>query len=525
MNAVHDIVSDASEKTLFQQEIKQLKERVLLLENQVDWYKKQIFGVKSEKRPVEIPGQEKLLLTGGGDAPPPAEGESVTITYQRGKAPKVRSDECVTDNGLRFSADVPVKVIQRLPDELKGEEADQYEIIGTRTTYRLAQRPASYVVLKYETPILKHKEEEAPRPSPAPFNVLERSCADVSFLVGMILDKFQYHLPLYRQHQRLAHAGITLSRATLTNLVRRAAYLLSPIAEAMLENILNGDQLTMDETPIKAGRGEPGKMKQGYMWPIYGADHEIVFMFSSTRGQMHIENALKKQFKGTLLCDGYSAYSAYIEKSEQIKLAQCWVHTRRNFIEAESLAPTDAAHAISLIGALYKIEEGIKEKNTEQRQKRRLEESKPWVDQFFEWCENILSRCDADYFPTHPIIKAVKYALKRQSGLRLFLEDPDLPLDTNHIERQIRPIALGRKNWMFCWTELGAEQTGVLQSLISTCKLHGVDPYAYLTDVLLRVNTHPASRVIELTPRIWKEMFGHQPLRSDLYDGVYDVVE
>ena len=341
----------------------------------------------------------------------------------------------------------------------------------------------------------------------------------------MILDKFQYHLPLYRQHQRLTQAGVTLSRATLTNLVRRAAHLLTPIAEAMLENILKGDQLTMDETPIKAGRGEPGKMKQGYMWPIYGADHEIVFMFSATRGRLHIETALKQQFKGTLLCDGYSAYAAYTEKSEQVKLAQCWVHARRHFIEAESLAPTDAAQAIAMIGALYKIESEIQGKEAEQRRHARLERSKPRVDQFFEWCENILDRRDVDYFPTHPIIKAVKYALKRQSGLRLFLEDPDLPLDTNHIERQIRPITLGRKNWLFCWTELGAEQTGVLQSLISTCKLHGVDPYVYLTDVLLRINTHPASQVIDLTPRLWKEKFASNPLRSDLYDGGYNVVE
>ena len=120
---------------------------------------------------------------------------------------------------------------------------------------------------------------------------------------------------------------------------------------------------------------------------------------------------------------------------------------------------------------------------------------------------------------TSPFGKAANYALDREQSLKVFLEDAAVPLDTNHLERQIRPIAVGRKNWLFCWTEIGAKYTGVAQSLISTCVLHGVDPWTYLVDVLQRLEIHPASKVNELTPRIWKEKFGENPIQAALPEG------
>ncbi|MFT6915610.1 MAG: transposase, partial [Motiliproteus sp.] len=141
--------------------------------------------------------------------------------------------------------------------------------------------------------------------------------------------------------------------------------------------------------------------------------------------------------------------------------------------------------------------------------------SKPVVDNFFEWCDKQIRR--GDLTPSNPLSKALGYVMKREAALRVFLEDPDVPLDTNHLERTLRPTPMGKKNWLFCWTELGAEHVGIIQSLISTCKLHDINPYTYLTDVLLRISEHPASRVEELTPRVWKEKFADQPLRSDLY--------
>jgi len=127
--------------------------------------------------------------------------------------------------------------------------------------------------------------------------------------------------------------------------------------------------------------------------------------------------------------------------------------------------------------------------------------------------------------PDNPLIQAVGYVLNRKTELQVFLEDPDVPMDTNHLERALRPIPMGRNNWKFCWTELGAEHVGIIQNLVCTCKLHGVDPYEYLVDVLQRISSHPAKDVESLTPRVWKEKFSHAPMRSDLYQGINNGLE
>jgi len=137
------------------------------------------------------------------------------------------------------------------------------------------------------------------------------------------------------------------------------------------------------------------------------------------------------------------------------------------------------------------------------------------VDKFFAWVAEQFER--QGLLPSNPLTKALAYVRERRAGLEVFLADADVPMDTNHIERALRAIPMGRKNWLFCWTEVGARHAGIVQSLIVTCRLHGVDPYTYLVDVLQRVGQHPASRVAELTPRNWKTLFADQPLRSDLY--------
>ncbi len=500
-----------------------LREENAALRQRVEWFERQLFGQKSEKRPVDNPHQPSLL----GAVPPatPAEGEQVSITYQRGKAPKQRPDDCINDSGLRFNAEVPVEVIALSAPELEGPEADLFEIIGTKSTFRLAQRPASYVVLQYDRPVVKRKGSEQPLPSPAPVNVLDRSLADVSLLVGLLVDKFLYHLPLHRQHQRIEQAGITLSRATLTNLTKRAIDLLRPIVDAQLASVLLSRVLAMDETPIKAGKAGPGKLKQSWFWPLYGDRDEVVFTFSASRGRQHIETLLRQSFSGTLISDGYVAYARYVQQNEAVTHAQCWVHSRRQFIEAESAEPESVREALNHIAALYRIEEQIREQrlSDDKKQQFRLTHSKPVVDDFFVWSQAQLLR--GDLTPSNPLKKALNYVLAREHKLRVFLEDPAVPLDTNHLERALRPIPMGRRSWLFCWTELGAEHVGIIQSLISTCKLHDINPYTYLTDVLLRVGRHPASQVADLTPRLWKTNFAASPLRSDLYQVVNTASE
>jgi hypothetical protein len=193
-------------------------------------------------------------------------------------------------------------------------------------------------------------------------------------------------------------------------------------------------------------------------------------------------------------------------------------HGRRAFFKALNDEPTGVGEALEQIKALYAVEDQIRDLKLcgEAKQLHRLTHSKPLVERFFEWVDQQLVR--QDFTPSNRYIKALNYVRGRRIGLEVFLTDPDVPIDTNHLERALRVVPMGRKSWLFCWTELGAKHVGVIQSLIVTCRLHGIDPYAYLVDVLQRISEHPASRVAELTPRLWKEHFAAAPLRSDLAD-------
>ena len=220
--------------------------------------------------------------------------------------------------------------------------------------------------------------------------------------------------------------------------------------------------------------------------------------------------------RGVLLSDGYTAYEHYTEKTG-LTHAQCWAHARRHLFEAQDVEPAVAARGLDFIGGLYAVEERIREQKLSAAKKLdyRLMHAKPIVDQFFAW---VNAQFEAQgLLPSNPLTRALAYARERRFGLEVYLTDPDVPIDTNHLERALRTIPMGRKNWLFCWTELGAKQVGIMQSLIVTCRLHGIDPYDYLVDVLQRVGQHPASQVQELTPRLWKELFADQPLRSDLF--------
>jgi hypothetical protein len=344
---------------------------------------------------------------------------------------------------------------------------------------------------------------------------LDKSFADVSFLAGMLLNKFLYHLPLYRQHQCLGNNGIKVARSTLTNLVKRSIDLLTPIYQAQLQHLLLSRILAMDETPIKAGRKKKGKMNLAYFWPIYGEQDEVCFTFSKSRGMQHILDQLG-DFDGTLVTDGYGAYEKFKKQNQALTHAQCWVHCRRGFDEAKESEPESVAVALAYIGRLYEHEAYLRDKSISGQEKLdyRTKNSLPVVDAFFSWCYEQRQRIDL--VKSNPLSKALTYAMNRQQQLKVFLSDPDVPLDTNHLERALRVIPMGRRNWLFSWTEIGAEQVGIIQSLIVTCKLHNVNPYDYLVDVLQRVGTHPASRVEELTPRSWKEHFADNPMRSDL---------
>lgn len=499
-----------------------LHARVSELQRQLAWFQNQLFGRKSEQRVVDGDARQLSLGESLAALPDPVKAETIEVRYQRPRG-KGRMEGAVNEAGLRFDATVPVQEIRITPTAIKDLPADAYDIIGEDVSHRLAQRPGPYVVIKTVRPVVKLKNAQAgeTKPmivtAPAPEGVLDHCAADVSFLAGMLVDKFVYHLPLYRIHQRLKQSGIELARPTLTNWVHRSIALLAPIHQAQLDSILTSRTLAMDETPIKAARKEPGKMGSGYFWPVYGDQDEVVFPFFNNRGAKNVETILK-HYTGVLLTDGYAAYDKYAQQVNSVVHAHCWAHTRRMFLKAEDSEPERTQTALEHIRLLYHHDAQLKERdwNDEKKLTHRTEHSKPVVDIFFDWLQRQLT--ERSLLPQDPFTQAASYALQRKDGLSVFLEYPDVPLDTNHLERALRVIPMGRKNWLFCWSETGAEYVGIVQGLLTTCKLHGVNPYDYLVDVLQRVGQHPASKVHELTPRLWKQHFAANPLRSVLHN-------
>ena len=539
------ITPKTTEVAVLTEQNKALTAQLKNLQYQLDWLKRQIFGRKSEKRYIEDDSAFKHPdLFEGLEEPqlplPPAEKE--TITYQRRKK---TSASDVNDSGLRFDDSVPQKIIELSAPELNGADADRYEIIDYKETYRLAQQVSSYMILVYRRPVLRLKPSssktgsdvaDAKKPlsnsdansakpalitTTAPGNVLEGCYADVSVLAGLLTDKAVYHLPLYRQHQRIADAGITLSRTTLTNWTGQAIDLIRPIHDAQLQNILRSQVLAMDETPMKAGIKTRGKMQQTYYWPIYGDQQEVAFTWSKSRGIEHAKKTLAG-FSGTLISDGYHVYERLVTELNKndtegsIIQANCWAHARRYFEKAKDIEPVASAQALTIIGKLYQCERRCQQQCTtaEAIAAYRQKHAEPIVKTFFDWLYEQTNRLDL--MSGNPIVKALNYAKHRHQSLKVFLSNPHVPLDTNHLERALRVIPMGRKNYLFCWTEIGAERMGVLQSLMVTCRLHGINPYEYLVDVLQRISLHPAKRVIELTPRVWKARFKGNLLTSDV---------
>ena len=514
---VHVQEEHDQEKVVFLQEKKALEERLREVEHQLEWFKRQLFGRKSEKRIVEETDQQQLFLGKflDVDETPPPPTETIK-SYQRRQRRKQPLPGSVLDQGLRFDETVPMEVVEIPPPEIEGLDPSQVEMVTEKVTYRLAQRPGSYVIVKYVRKVAKLKATQKLVCAPAPSSVFEKSYADVSFLAGLLIDKFCYHLPLYRQHQRLKDSGIVLSRTTLTNLVHRTVDLLEPIHYANLSSILQSQILAMDETPIRATRiKEKKRMKTAYFWPVYGERDEVAFLFSLSRASPVVKEVLGS-FGGVLLSDGYKVYDAYVKAVERIDHAQCWTHTRRKFVEAEHAEASLCRTALEILGRLYEVEEEIRKQNLRGNAKLhyRIKYSTPVVDRFFTWLKNTAR--EHILLPSNPFTQAANYAVKREASLRVFLQNPDVQIDTTHVEREIRPLAVGRKNWLFCWTEIGAHYVGVINSLLATCRLHGVDPYTYLVDVLQRIDTHPAMEVHRLTPRLWKKEFAHNPMRSDI---------
>jgi hypothetical protein len=288
--------------------------------------------------------------------------------------------------------------------------------------------------------------------------------------------------------------------------------------------VLNGKHLKIDETGIPAGttrvlegpRAGQGKIKQAWIWPVLGEQGDIVFGYNEHRSLEALKQLIGTSYTGTIQTDGYTVYDRYQAALPECVHALCWSHTRRAFLKAETAEPQAVQRALEMIRALYRIEKELREQAADDKTivACRQAHSAPIVTEFFDWVHEQINQ--PSLLPSSQLAKALNYARVREQGLKVFLTDAWLDLDTNDLERSLRVIPMGKKNWLFCMAEAGADQVATIQSLLVTCRAHRIDPYTYLVDVLQRIDTHPNERIEELTPRLWAQRFGSTPLKSDL---------
>lgn len=343
--------------------------------------------------------------------------------------------------------------------------------------------------------------------APAPERLIENGIPTEALVAHVLVAKYADHTPLYRQAQIYARAGITLDRSTLADWVGRAAFALRPVHARLLQQLKQSTKLFADETTAPVLDPGRGQTKKGQLW-AYARDERpwngpappgVAYVYAPDRKHARPAEHLAG-FSGTLQVDGYGAY-ADLAAAGGVVLAFCWSHVRRQFYDIQVSTPAPiAAEALVRIAALYAVEADIRGRSADARRQARQQRSKPLIDALRLWLEAKLATVSGK----STIAEAIRYALSRWDGLARFLDDGRIEIDSNVVERSMRPIALGRKNHLFAGSDYGGEHWAVVASLIETCKMNEVDPQAYLRDVLTKiVARHPMSRIDELLPFVY----------------------
>jgi transposase len=342
--------------------------------------------------------------------------------------------------------------------------------------------------------------------APAPERPIAKGLATSGLLAHVLVSKYCDHLPLYRQSQMFARQGVELDRSTLANWVGGGAWWLEPLRDRLADHVFGSQKLFADDTPIPVLDPGRGRTRTGRLWvyarddrPWAGSDPPAAVYFYSPDRRAERTVTHLERFKGILQVDGYPGFEQLVPKG--IVLAACWAHTRRKFYEVHQDTDSPiAAEALRRIAELYAVEDRIRGRSAELRRAVRQELARPLVGSLKAWLEAQLHRV----LPRGGLAEAIRYALVRWEDLCRFLDDGRVELDTNTVERAIRPIALGRKNHLFAGSDGGADRWAIVCSLITTAKLNDREPYAYLKDVLERMtNGHPASRLDDLLPWNW----------------------
>lgn len=339
--------------------------------------------------------------------------------------------------------------------------------------------------------------------APAPSLPIRRGRATAALLAHVLVAKYADHLPLYRQSAIYARDGVELERSTLADWVGQSASLLRPLVDALARHVLGGGVVHADDTPVPVLAPGTGRTRTGRLWAYLrderphasGVPPAVLYRYSPDRRAEH-PRAHLRDFRGVLQADGYGGFEGLYGGGRVVEAA-CWAHVRRRFydLHATGQAPL-ATEAIRRIGLLYAVEEQIRGKPPDVRARARQERTAPVLEELRAWLTATLGRIPG----RSGLAGAIRYALARWEALTRYVGDGRLEPDNNPAERAIRPLALGRKNWLFAGSDTGGHRAAAIASLIATARLNGLDPEAYLREVLDRIADHPASRVAEFLP-------------------------
>ncbi|QVL54791.1 MAG: IS66 family transposase [Simkaniaceae bacterium] len=490
------------ENVLLRKENAQLRAENAALKEENQWLKKQIFGKRSERL---ITGEGQLEFP-GMDLPNEEYEEKEIKGHTRRKQRSSTEEDKIT-----FPEDLLKEtIILDLAETEKvcPQTGEALEKIGEEVTQKLAFKPGSFFIKEFIKP--KYVSKKAPElgvmSAPTPEGIFLKSKADESLLAHVITMKFGDHLPLYRIQEILERDGIKISRQTLSHWVLHVGENLIPLYEAMKKHILSHPSIFVDESPIGLLVKGKKKVHQSYMWVYVGGKGldppYRLFEFCLNRSYHHPLKMLEG-YEGRLHSDKYGAYEE-LAKKEKVTWCPCWAHIRRYFLEAKGGDQEFCSYVLRKIRYLYMLERVAKSRSNTERLKIRKEKEEPIINDLIDRVKNKLIK--GKHLPKSKYQKALVYFSRLIPYLKNYLSDPEAQIDNNVAERAIRPLAIGRKNWLFVGSEKGGKATATLLSLVQTCRNLKINPREYLDDILRRVMSHPSSKIEELLPDQWERV-------------------
>jgi transposase len=479
--------------------------------------KKQAFGQSSEKIEREIEQlqlalEDLMIAVAETDATPIIEADVAALA-----PPAVTSGDGIVRRRPRVSANAVRERRELDPGTCCPDCGGDLRLVGEDVSEILDMIAAQMKLVQIARLKKSCRRCEKMVQVPAPSRPIDGSMAGAGLLAHVLVSKFDDHLPLYRQNEIFARLGADIPDSTLVDWCGRACQVLAPMADRIATKIMASDLLHADDTPIRVldrslrDKGLGKGVKKGRIW-AYVSDQRpwagaappgAVYYFAPDWKEDHVHEHLKRS-RGILQADGYKGYAKLYEPeadgTARFREAACWAHLRRDFHDIWAATKSEIAReALDRIGALYDIEREITGQPADLRLAARRKHSRPKVEAFFAWSEQQLPRIPGK----GDLAKAFRYGLSRRTGFSLFLEDGRVAIDNNPAERALRPIGIGRKNWLFAGADTGAETLARAMTIIETAKMNGLDPQAYLTDILDRINDHKINRLDELLPWNW----------------------